>query len=457
MSRSVSGRDDEGTALPVVLILSVLLATVVGAFALVLLAERRLVVREVQKAQAAYAAEAGLHAALVRLAADAAWRPAGARIDVGRGVPEDTSRVRARIWVRPYGAYLQVASHVDVGRQSGRAVALVGREPPEAFGAAVVLGDPDGRLVLAGDATVEGPIWTGPSGWDTGTLSRRPFSGAVRGDHRTVDESPLPSLDASAFVETLDRLTRAVAASDSAVVEAEAPFGPGVAVVRPGGTVLRAADLEGLEGPLVILRDGDLELAGPLRLSPGTAVAATGTLSATAASGRDLLLVADRVRVRGGELQGQALGRREVTVDGGTRWRHPSVLYAHDPPVRLGEGGLVVNDAWIDGMVVTPERAERGPPSAGEPAGLVVNEGGTVRGAVYAGRRAEVSGRVWGTLLAQQFFFYRSPSTYANWLADAEVRVGERPDGLVVPVGVGGENGALRAVVILRRDSARTR
>ena len=450
------GPSDDGTALPVVLILSVLLATVVGAFALVLLAERRLVVREVQATQGAYAAEAGVQVALARLAADASWRPAGVHADVGRGVPTDTSRVRARIWVRPYGAYLQVASHAAVGRQSGRAVALVGREPPEAFEAAVVLGDLDGRLVLAGDATIDGPIWTGPSGWDTGTLSRRPFSGAVRGDHRVVERNAMPSLDASAFVETLDRLTRAVAAPDSAVIEAESPFTPGVVVVRPGAA-LHATDLDGFDGPLVILRDGDLELAGPLRLPSGTAVAATGTLSATDASGRDLLLVADRVRVRGGELQGQVLGRREVSVGGGTRWRHPSVLYAHEPPVRAGEGGLVVNDAWIDGMVVTPERAERGPPSAGEPAGLVVEEGGTVRGAVYAGRRAEVSGRVWGTLLARQFFFYRSPSTYVDWLADAEVRVGERPDGLVVPVGAGGENDALRLVDILHRVGAETR
>lgn len=434
----MSVRSEDGTALPVVILVAVLLATVVGALALVLLAERRLVAREVGRTQAAYAAEAGVFAALARLEADTAWRPDGELLDVGEGVPEDSSRVRARVWVRPYGAFLQVASVADIGRQRARAVAVVGREPPPAFEAALVFGDAAGRLVLAGDATVEGPIWTGPRGWDTETLGRRPFSGSVRGDHRAFDESPLPPLDASTFDETLDRALGSVSLPDEAVVEAEAPFAPDVAVVRPGPVLDGAGlDASGLEAdvPVVVLAAGDLEVTGPL--PDGATVVATGVLTASGLEARGVLLVADRVRVRGGELQGQALGRREVTVEGGAWWAHPSVVYAHEPPARAGEGGVVLDDAWIDGLAVTPELAERGPPSAGEAASLVIREGATVRGAVYAGRRAEVAGRVWGTLLARQFAFYRSPSAYVNWVDGAEVRVGERPDALAVPWGLG--------------------
>ena len=112
---------------------------------------------------------------------------------------------------------------------------------------------------------------------------------------------------------------------------------------------------------------------------------------------------------------------------------------------------LTIEDAWVDGVVVTASRPEVSFPIGGEPAGLVVR--GTVRGAVYAGRRAEVEGRVGGTVLARQLYQYRSPSVLVGWLVDAEVAVDDRPLGLVVPFGLG--DGAPALAVPVRFHSSR--
>ncbi|MEM0960945.1 MAG: hypothetical protein AAGK21_00220, partial [Bacteroidota bacterium] len=366
-----------------------------------------------------------------------------------------------QVYLRALGGYVEVASVARRGRAEATVTAQVAQRPPEALRAAVVWGDTLSPLTLGGGTTVTGEVVTGPRGWTTGTLTRRPFRGGVDGPSTAMRGDPLPALDASTFQETLDRLGAyldaapvpearvLVPAAVPEVTAGEGPYADSVSVFMAApGAVLTALDVRALPevGRVVVLCAGDLRLDGPLRLPTGTQVAARGRLDVTeSVEGEGVLLTADRVRVEGDvSLQGQVLARRALTVGGGSRFSFPSVLYVAGPSTSgaalARDDRLEIEDAVVEGSVIYAA-GEGLPVEAGgrEAARLVASPEAVLRGVVYAARRAEVRGLVEGTLLARGLYLFDSPAVYVGWLVDATVDREARPDPFYVPVGLGRE------------------
>ena len=215
--------EEHGGALPAVLVLIVVLSALVGAVLAVHVAERRLVRRDLARAQARYAAEAGVQRVLFHLALDPAFRADGEPLEVP-GV-----QLPVRAWVRSFGTYAEVraiaatrpgrASHPGGTAEPAREAewvgvrALAGAEPGPGYAYALVLGDSLSTLTLAGDADITGDVLTGQLGARPGQLQGRGYRGELRGRvlraaDRPAGEAGLPLLPPAVLAfaeETFER------------------------------------------------------------------------------------------------------------------------------------------------------------------------------------------------------------------------------------------------------------
>lgn len=448
MIEAVSKRE-EGSALVAVLVMIAVLSTLVGAVLSFYVARHRFVVRDVQRTQAVYAAEAGVHWTLSRLSTDPGWRPRQELINI--------SGLEAAVTARALGGYLQVRSSSDVGNGSATVQALVGGQPAEQYASALVLGDPTATFSFAGNIEVQGDILTGPRGIRYQVLNGRPFRGEVRGEIIRADSVQMPAFHDALFQETLRRADDYLGLlpsrlspvptvwpeASSTEISSEYVFVDSLAVlVAADGATLAVADSSLTSSPILLLAEGDLTIEGDLELAHGSQIIAGGRIEITGQlTGRDLLVIGDRITVSGSaDLQGQLLARRGMVLDGGAFLSYPSIAYVAGLAGQTSEDGLRIERAVIEGNVLYV--AGEGPPPgalATEPVRVYIGDNALVRGSVYCARRAELHGMIEGTLFAFQTYFYQSPSSYVNWLADGEISRPGRPDPFIVPIGIGPE------------------
>ncbi len=448
-----------------VLVMLVVVTTLTGTVMLVYLAQHRFVVRDMERLQAVYAAEAAVYAAVDRFEADPAWRadqetleiagitqnarslPGAPTVATGTRVPQLTVTARA------LGGYLQVHATAEQGHARATVQALFGQEPFEPFEHAVVFGDTTTALVLAGRTQVTGGILTGLKGVRTAPLRRHPFTGAFRGRvHRRRD--PLPELDSRLFAETVERFEGYLAMLPDSLsrfpevwtgggsMAEERLFADSLALLQAGdGTVLSEADSALLAHPVFLVAAGDVTLTGAVRLAPGSTVVVGGVLRIPGALlADDCMLFADRVLVSGpSELSGQILARRAIELDGGAYLRDPSVVYIAAEGTRgPREDRIEIGRAVVDGTVVYPPYESRsqveGAPPRGEPTRVVLGTQSRVRGSVYNARKTEAEGQVAGTLLTHETYLYESPVSYQGWLSSPVLDREARPDPYVLPL-----------------------
>lgn len=92
---------------------------------------------------------------------------------------------------------------------------------------------------------------------------------------------------------------------------------------------------------------------------------------------------------------------------------------------------------------------------------VVVGEGALLRGVLYSANRTRIEGSVYGTVVAQEHYLYRSPTRYVNWIAGGRIHRDRRPSRYVAPMGFArgvpagpgaGPEHALRLIRLSERD-----
>lgn len=454
-SRSSLWTSEQASALSTVLVFIVVVSIVVGLILLVQVLQHRFVKRDAHRLQARYAAEAGVYRALAELDGD--LRSLRTRYEV-------EGADRCSVWVEPFGGFARVHAWATVGGQRIGLRALAAERPPRAFDTALMLGDPRSSLTLTGGTHIGGTVLVGERGVETRDFRGELFAGAVGGEVRRRPDVALPAYDTTAYQRTLERADELLRAPPpegnggagperkrgiSEEGETPSPRNSRGAAASPedratplttadrqvravrGDGALTAADRDFLQEPVVVRATGDLTLRGDVAVPPGSIFLAGQTLTvAGPVDGRDALFYGrDTVRVTSsGRLSGQFLSRRVVQLAGETHLQYPSVAYtgAQGGIIRLSER------AQLDGLVLSPfvpldtQDVQRD---------VVLSEAAHVRGGIYNGAQTELWGRVHGSVLTQQFGFYRSPTHYVNWLKDATVRRSGRPDPFLVPYG----------------------
>jgi len=427
-------REERGSGLLATLVMITVVAVLAGAVVSLHLVQYRFIRRDAHRLQARYAAEAGVYIAMDSLQRNPFWHP----VDAVVNLPEQQT---SRVTIETFGGYLFIRSVSQYRRSQSTVRALVGEVPPADFYNALYVWDTESTIHVAGTTRITGDILVGQRGLRESTFKRRRFTGRVDGTIHMIPNLKAPFFDGSFLQETIEDLerylSRAPATPSSAVqglpLAERLPSENPVHVVA-GSLRLTEADSLLLRDPVTIVARGNLTLKGPLRFQPGTLFIAGQALSIEDdVAGREGLFYGRHSVETSGSvlLSGQFFSREYIRIARDAYLEYPSVLYVAGEAAERG-GGIVVEDgAVVNGSLVHPPLD----PEPAVPQGrIIVEPAARVRGAVFNAHQTEFHGTLYGALLTHQLYFYESPTSYINWLKDAEIDVYERPIKYLLPL-----------------------
>ena len=403
------GDPERGSALVAVLLVATLIGTLIGVIVSASVVERRIIIDDIQKWKAWYAAEAGLHVAI------AASRSSLPGETVSISDPGGTWEARAM----PYGAYMLIESVGRVGRQNTGLRGWVGTSL--VFDAAIISGHDAVSLTIAEETVIRGDIYAGQAGVIVeGHLEEGPIGSARSGPvHQGVVHlvpSPrLPPIPPSRIPESrmmVRNLTQL-----------------GVPPTRfEGGTTIKVDDLA---VGRAIFAEGDLFLDCEGRPLPdGSIILSTGRIQLRGyTGGRHVLLVGDEgVDIGPGRATLHAISRGHLRIRSGAVLDIPSTATVADSSGQLTIDGTIRGAAVVGGLSLSlPD-----PVVASAPA-LRLGESAIVEGVVASARPCLPLGRVEGTLMCSAFLSDSDGRLRSARLDRTTIDLPSRHDGFVGP------------------------
>ncbi|MGF1671538.1 MAG: hypothetical protein ACFCU6_13915, partial [Balneolaceae bacterium] len=354
------------------------------------------------------------------------------------------------VTAEPFGGFLKVISKASAGSQNKTIRMLIGEKPPSQFRNAVVLGDIRSGLHLTGETNITGDVETGPFGVKYSLFKGKHFEGTFDGNTIASDSSTVPEFDSRMFERQIDEFNHILKGPSDEMN-----------ILKPGR--YRAADFAKETSPAIIYSQGDLEffslnqtqwttpltiitkgsvtLTGNIRYAPFTRIIAGKqiVLEGEVKGEHALFYAAEELFIRGTvNGAGQFLAGEKIHVSDDVYLRYPSVLYLRgriEENVRDGHLELSGNSI-LDGIAIIPAPRQI---ISDDKLLLTIGKDARIRGAVYNAGKTELHGKVSGSLLTFQFYFYHSPTTFINWVKDASINITERPDPFTIPVGFAGD------------------
>lgn len=436
----ISPCNEDGSSLIAVLIIITIISLLIGSVMMGMVIQNRFIQRDIDQLQLRYTAEAGIFHFL----ADSTLSILPLADSLVVHLFDSTEK--AIIEVEPFGGFLSVTSRVNSRKDAKSIRTLVGNQPTTVFRNAVVLGDMHSTLNLTGGTNIHGDIAVGPLGVQRRAFKGKRFEGSVKGNVLKSEESVFPEFDKTliqAEIAYCDSLLTSPPDRAIPLKKGKINFS-NVDEINPGEIFIVNGDLEINSSKELILPEnimlivtGNLVLKGPVVFSSFSRFIAGKNLIITGEfQGRNAIFYAgENLEIEGeSSLAGQFIANNEIIIKGDTYLRYPSLLYLKgevDEGIRSGRLELS-GSSVVEGTLLIP-----GPEEAitEDETRLVVSEGSTVIGSLYNTGQTELHGRVLGSVLTLQFYFYHSPTAYINWLKGATVNVEERPENYVIPIG----------------------
>lgn len=432
---------EEGSALITVLIITVIITILMGGVFAGAQLQRAFIQQDISEQEALYKAEAGIYEYL-------ATRPNLNQVQ-GRAFSytlSDSSQVELQASV--YGGFYNIRSTARVNSKAKSIRVLVGQKAPEVYSKAVVIGDSTSALSLTGSTSITGDIRVGRKGVETTSFKGFPFSGKLDGEIDIHTGSPLlPSFKLSTLSQQFDHYEGVFndplyrfPKTDSVEVLRWLKEGD-TDVLRVSGdlTVVNTDDFPDDNRPLTLYIEGNLVLNGKFKFAPYSRIIVSDTLlMGGSTEGQHLFVYAGKSLQVGGNTQasGQFLSRGNIRIRDNAYLEYPSLVFSNKEFNDAENTDVIrfMGQSSIDGTVLYPIRTNR------INQGLLkvkIDEGATVRGAIFTQGQTELEGEVLGSVLTRQFYFYESPTSYINWMKDSKIDITKRPANYVVPIGFG--------------------
>lgn len=397
----------------------------------------------VDEVKASYLAESGIHDALARLAEEPAERSFAGEVWF-----DSTSQVSYT--VEPWGAFVLVRSTGSTRRLERSLEARAGMRLPEVFKNVITQIGPPYPLVVSGGTRIVGNVALGPAGVTAGEIAGRGFNGRemVEGQITVVTAATVPRIDCSQldeFLRLLQQRKQSAHVTDVSIVIRDA--GDLHSDIWRGNQDQRTrADIEIETGRSVIdghgatlFSDRRVRVLGSGKLTDLVVEAKRVSIGQSAIL-NECIIVADRIELTADvSFSGQIIVRDTLVVDERARLQEPCLIVLSDGNRADKNRGLVA---------VTSQRPCEsvficGVPSNGagadEEAGLLrIGANSVVRGLIWWEGLVELNGKLQGAAAVRLFNHIEPPTTYQNWLVDAEVRYSDLQEDLTFPLMLSG-------------------
>ena len=429
---------ENGSALISVLGAILWLSMLVGIYWSLLQLQVHYVKQDAHRLQAEYVAEAGIYMAVSRLEGDPLWEVSDSLFSLADSLP-------GTLTVEPFGAYHLVRATARTQEREVRLRTLVAAEPPPAFDNALYLWDHSARLNVAGTTSIYGPITTGRLGVRQNTLPGISYTGDHIGAVRYVENLAPPQFSDTLITRSLSRFDMLI---DSPPLPSAIPAHEPVdkSLLMPSelpiyysevDIVITAADSLLFDAPHVLVTPGNIALEGAWRLPEGTILLAGNHVTIGGTGYGNRLLFYGRQGIQAIEhvrCNAQLFTRGSINISGAVHLTYPSVVFSstqHDDEVSIEINGT----ARVDGIIMQAAPLSEELVRSSKPYRVVLSDSVEVRGALFNPYQTELKGTVHGSVITYQFYLYKKPSRYVNWVLDAEINHHLRPSTFHVPQG----------------------
>ncbi|MAO63630.1 MAG: hypothetical protein CL666_01385 [Balneola sp.] len=429
-------QDEEGSALASVLIIVIIISLFIGVVLSGIYLQNRFIQQDINEVKARYAAEAGVYTFLNEY-------PYQSVINDTTFTFRDQDSTEITIRASAYGGFMNIHSTAEVQGKKKIIRILAGVGKSDAFQNAVVLGDTNSVLMLTGSTQLKGDALTGQEGTQTTDFKGRPFSGDIEGELNRESGYLLPLFDAT-FLEHQEAHFSNLLENGQLRTFLSNYDGMAEVNAEPKDTLFFEESISWSSGDsisfprdLTIVINGNAIINGNYHFGVFTKLIVRDTLMAGGnISGENMLIYAGKsLQIGGGaELSTQAISGNDIIIRDQAYLRYPSMLYtSQEFAAERQEIIIDIRDqAMVDGTIIYPVQ------SSNFTSGLFrvrVADQAVVRGGIYTLGQTELEGKVLGSVLTHQFYFYESPSSYINWLKDAEIDLSGRPENYVIPLG----------------------
>lgn len=410
-------RNEEGSALSSVLIISVIILTFIGAILSGIFLQARFIQKDIYQTKAMYAAEQQLFEYL-----------------------NNPEIQHPAIQTNFLNGFERVQSKASVGHATVTIQALVGETTTLPFQLSTVVLDSRNTLTLTGNTTLKGDYAISNNDITTSSFRGFPFRGTLEGS--PAKDTVSVALDYAKYqkkneaykalfeevnlnrfqVSNLTSIHSQLAESDTLYISESLELELGA---------------EEQSEPITLIVEGNLLLSGTMKFPDFSEIIVSDSL---AISGElkgnfiqiyagDYLSISDDV-----QLSAQVISGGSIEVNDQAYLTYPSVLYSQKDAYAGGSRSAIsINDqSIVDGTILFPIK-----PSLinQEQLKVMVDTTALVRGAIYTKGLTQLFGSIHGTVITNQFYFYESPTSYFNWIKDATIDLTQRPKEYVVPIG----------------------
>ena len=429
---SLQGQD--GSALISVLSVIVIFTVLAGTILSVDMVQHRFIHRDVDRLQAFYQAEAGVYAGMSLLRMHPYLQMTDSVLTVVDGMTSTVS-------IEAVGGYYYVRAKAGERQNEVTLRARVGERPPPALDRAVYLWDPTSRLNVAGATRIVGPIDVGMRGVRQSSLAGVRYTGVLEGVSSYDPDIEPPYFDDGILKRSLSRYDALLAGhiTEATVPRSDVPeellLPHELPVITLDSDVfISSADSVLLSTSAIVIAQGNMHIAGPLSFAKGTHFLAGGELrlQGTVTGEDGVFYGRQRLLTEGPTYSsGQFFSRGHMAIQDSAYVAYPSLLFLGGL-VEEQSGAIEVSGrAHVEGNLIHGRYQE---PARDVRGRIIVRDSALVVGSIYNPYETELHGTVYGSVITHQFYFYRSPTRYINWLFDAEVYRALRPRAFHVPL-----------------------
>lgn len=434
---------NKGSALLVVVVLTTVISLLLSFGMMAFQLQSYFISREYNGLRAMYHAEAGIYKTLWRLSGnegyDQNWRP----IDYPIVIDDETESV---ITVKEWGSFLKISSSASVSGVERTIEILAAQRQTSLFRSAVHIGGIKSPLVITGSAQIIGDVIMGEGGVQTGSARGLIYGGQqpVIGNINMVSEPFMPLLNSSLLDSAIANSKRFVTAynSEALTILGDIEWHDSLTSIYSNyneiyidGNLSIVNSMTNnnvrIVGPIKIISTGKIIINSDIDILHEVQLIASDSILIRGKGRLENLLIysSKSIVVSGGtNLSGQLMAEEGIQIADSTRIGYPSVLYVSGKRI----GNQIVGDISLEdnssimGTIIY-NHSTPGSELASENRSVIdkgiikVSKGVTVSGGIYSSNYAQIEGIINGFIVVKQFYLYREPTQYINWLNDAVI------------------------------------